>query len=117
MKLLDSLYYKKPEFLDPVSVINHVKHAGGFPFLAHPSYYNCGECMPVSELEKWVSKGICGIECYSPYCTPEESDFYSGFCKKNDLQISGGSDCHGDFLPRPMGVPEVTFDMLKLDFI
>ncbi len=109
--------YKKPEFFDSVSVINCVKHAGGFPFLAHPSYYNGGGQMPESELGNWVDKGICGIECYSPYCTPEESAFYVGFCKENDLQISGGSDCHGHFLPRPMGVPEVTLDMLKLDFI
>jgi len=110
-------FYKKPVFLDAVTIINQVRQASGFPFLAHPSHYYGGKKMPVTELEKWVDHGISGIECYSPYCSYDDSSYYTDFCRGNNLQISGGSDCHGDFLTRPLGVPEITLDMLKLNFI
>jgi len=109
--------YKKPVFSKPETVIDTVKKAGGFPFLAHPSAYNGGRRLSFSELEIWTGFGISGIECYSPYCSRADGDYYADFCRGNKLQISGGSDCHGSFLPRPLGVPEITLDMLKLEFV
>jgi hypothetical protein len=61
-------------------------------------------------LEIWKYFGIDGIECYSPYFeNREDAVYYVKYCKENDLMISGGSDCHGKFNERSIGVPKVTW--------
>ena len=56
-----------------------------------------------------IDKGLCtGV-----------GDFFKRIfthCKKHGLLISGGSDCHGTFVPgRLLGQPFITADMLRLD--
>jgi len=29
--------------------------------------------------------------------------------------ISGGSDCHGDYLDRSIGIPDINLDQLRID--
>lgn len=105
-------------FHDPCHVITTIKEAHGFAFLAHPSAYCHGERMPDGELKKWIDFGISGIECYSSYCSVQDAEEYAKFCRKNNLLISGGSDCHGTFiLSRKLGHPKITPDMLNLGFM
>jgi len=95
-------------------VIKTAKKSGGKIFLAHPSYHYRKSPMPEQELEYWLSLGIDGIECFSPYNKGEEQ-YYIDFCKKNNLMISGGSDCHGMFIPsRKIGLPDVKLDDLSI---
>ncbi len=101
-------------FQDPAAIIRIVKKARGVPFLAHPNVYFDDSRMPQKELEKWIDFGISGIECYSSYCGIQDAEEYVKFCKKNDLLVSGGSDCHGTFLSRKLGNPRITIDMLNL---
>jgi predicted metal-dependent phosphoesterase TrpH len=107
----------KVVFSDPLRVITTIREAGGFSFLAHPNAYFQGKKMPVEELQKWVALGISGIECYSSYCSIQEAQEYAEFCCHNNLFISAGSDCHGTFLPKKLGNPKVTLDMLNVEFI
>lgn len=105
------------KFNPPKEVMKICKAAGGKVFLAHPSYYYRGSHMPVEELDDWRALGIDGIECYSPYSKAEHYDFYVDYCNRNNLLISGGSDCHGDYMPeRELGHPKVTWEMLRLGF-
>ena len=105
----------KMVFNDPATVIDIIKEAEGVPFLAHPSGYFNGEKMPTRELKKWIDFGISGIECYTSYGSIEDAKEYVKFCNKNNLLISGGSDCHGTFVPdRKLGNPKVTLDMLNI---
>ena len=93
-------------FKSPEEVISLGKKSGGYVFLAHPSYHYREEGMPLEELKMWVELGIDGIECFTPYNNHNQADYYVDFCKKNNLMISGGSDCHGEFIPgRFLGVP------------
>ncbi len=95
-------------------VVKIAKESGGKIFLAHPSYHYKQTPMPHEELKYWLSLGIDGIECFSPYNVGSE-EYYKDFCKKNDLMISGGSDCHGEFIPaRRLGMPEVYLEELNL---
>lgn len=104
----------KAKLKGPEEVIKTAKHSGGRIFLAHPSYHYRNSRMPVEELEYWLSLGIDGIECFSPYNLGEEQ-YYIDFCKKNNLMISGGSDCHGMFIPsRKLGLPDVNYDDLNI---
>lgn len=105
-------------FKDPVEVIKTIKDAGGYSFLAHPSAYSKGERLSLEILKEWKEYGISGIECFSPYLKDiEDADYYIKFCEENDLMISAGSDCHGDFNKRTIGIPKVSMDKVRLDFI
>ncbi len=101
-------------FKDPETVVNTVKKAQGISFLAHPNAYFHGTNLPTEQLKKWIDFGISGIECYSSYPGLVKAEDYVSFCKKNNLLISGGSDCHGTFLSTKLGNPRITLDMLNL---
>ena len=106
----------KVEFDHPSRIIEIMQRAGGVAILAHPSAYGGGEKMERPGLQEWVGFGIQGIECYTPYNREKgDSDEYVEFCKRNRLLISGGSDCHGPFLTRELGVPQITREMVDTD--
>lgn len=101
-------------FEDPKEVISIIKKAGGKPFLAHPSAYH-RKRMSEEELLIWKSFGVVGVECHTPYNKEGDANFYKEFCKKNDLMISGGSDCHGGFVGRTIGLPDISLIDLNID--
>ncbi|MGE5559182.1 MAG: PHP domain-containing protein [Bacillota bacterium] len=101
-------------FKEPQTAIRIIKAAGGVPFLAHPNANYNGGTMPEEELMKWAGFGIDGVECYSSYNAPGDERIYLDFCRRNHLLISGGSDCHGSFLPKKLGEPPITLEMLNL---
>lgn len=107
-------YGQKLLFNDPKEIIDKIKQAGAIPVLAHPSAYNDGALLPTQDLAYWKDIGILGIECYSPYLKDlQHADYYKEFCNKNNLYITGGSDCHGGFVKRELGTPEVYEDMIN----
>ena len=101
-------------FKDPATIINTVRKAQGVSFLAHPNAYFKGIGLPTEQLKKWIGFGISGIECYSSYPGLVIAEDYVSFCKKNNLLISGGSDCHGTFISTKLGDPRITLDMLNM---
>jgi predicted metal-dependent phosphoesterase TrpH len=107
----------KLEFKSPEVVIEKIHQAGGYSILAHPSAYG-EKNMKIDFLESWTIFGIDGIECYSPYFEDiKDANYYVKFCKEKDLMISGGSDCHGKFNDRFIGVPKVTWENTTLEKI
>lgn len=103
-------------FKYPEEVFKICKKSGGYIFLAHPSYHYRQSAMPIEELKMWLDLGIDGIECFTPYNDKKQSEYYKEFCDKNNLMISGGSDCHGDFIPsRKLGVPHINLCDLRID--
>jgi len=98
----------------PEETIKIAKKSGGKVILAHPSSNYKNEYMPESEMKYWLEIGIDGMECYSPY-NQKFVQGYIDFCKKNNLIISGGSDCHGTFIKnRNLGVPHVELSDLNI---
>ncbi len=103
------------EFKGPEEVVKICKKSGGYLFLAHPSYHYRDSFMPIEELKFWTELGIDGVECFTPYNT-KGSDYYVDFCNKNNLMISGGSDCHGEFIKsRKLGEPAIYLSDLRID--
>lgn len=99
----------------PEETIRIAKNSGGKVILAHPAYNYKNVYMPESEMKYWLEIGIDGMECYSPY-NQSYVEGYLEFCKKNNLMISGGSDCHGSFLQsRKLGVPHVELKDLNIN--
>ncbi|MFZ5354360.1 MAG: PHP domain-containing protein [Bacillota bacterium] len=110
----DSYIFSKLCFKHPKEAIDTIVKAGGVPVLAHPgaAFYSRDYG---SVLNNMLEYGIRGIECYHPENSSEITDYCLKLCKEKDLLITGGSDCHGDFLPaRKLCLPELYLDMLDL---
>ena len=98
----------------PEAAISCVKQAGGISVLAHP-----GSGLYGNDYEKTVSlvleMGIDGIECYHPENSLEVTKYCLETCKKHNLYITGGSDCHGKFVKgRRLGKPDLDLSHLKI---
>lgn len=98
-------------------VATTITEAGGVPVLAHP-----GSGVYGSDIEHTLSmvleSGIMGLECFHPENSPEATKILLDFCYKHKLCITGGSDCHGDFVgTRRLSHPDINLSMLDLSGI
>jgi predicted metal-dependent phosphoesterase TrpH len=101
-------------FVKPEAAISSIKEAGGITVLAHP-----GSVLYGSDYNRVVAAaldmGVEGIECYHPENRPEVTERCLEISKKNGLYITGGSDCHGDFVKeRWIGKPDIDLSQLAL---
>jgi predicted metal-dependent phosphoesterase TrpH len=98
----------------PAQAIAAIRKANGVPILAHPgaSLRNVG----VSEetLQPFLDLGIAGLECRHIYNDEATTRFCLDWCARHDLLVTGGSDCHGGFAGRELGVPVVDTTDLRL---
>lgn len=96
--------------------IEKLHNSGAVVILAHPSYHYREDVMPKRKLDYFRRLGIDGIECYSSYNPhPFQNDYYKSYCQAHGLLISGGSDCHGPYIPtRHLGEPKVTLGDVSL---
>ncbi len=106
-------YYKEPQRLKALGIINYLSSIGAVPVLAHP-FLNMAEeeirCfLPVAK-----SAGLIGMETrYSLYdektqkCAEKLAEFF-------EIKESGGSDFHGDNKPNiPIGKPAVPYEFYE----
>ena len=102
-----------PTFPSPTEIISIVVAAGGVPILAHPGAQWLGITEEV--LEDFCQAGIRGLECYTSYHNMDTARHFAEWCRRHDLLITGGSDCHGGFVPdRKLGVPSIALADLRL---
>lgn len=109
--------FEKLIFASPGEAIKTISMAGGVPILAHPGadFYDRDYKSLISFM---IGEGIKGIECYHPENSEEITRFCLEICKSKDLLVTGGSDCHGEFVAgRYLGHPEIRLSQLKLDGI
>lgn len=85
-------------------VSEEIRNLGGKVFLAHLFTY------PLRDYEKYLdslveNNIIDGIETYYSKFSNEEIKFIETYCRKNNLYMSAGTDCHGDKKPdRKIGI-------------
>lgn len=95
-----------------------VKQANGVPVLAHPGYlYRRNPDGFIAMLKEMKACGTEGIECYYPSHSKDITNICIDFCKKNDMRITVGCDCHGDFDKSEgftIGALDVSLPMLDL---
>ena len=89
----------------PSQAIKLIKDIGGIPVLAHPYIIRNDDI-----IAEFVKEGIMGLEVYYPEHTQGMINFYVEFCRKNNLLLTGGSDCHG------AAKPEVRIGSLKIPY-
>lgn len=72
-----------------------IRDNGGKVFLAHLFKYKMTDHLKFAQ-ELLDAHIIDGIECYYLIFSEEQSSSLVSFCEKNNLYMSGGTDCHGD---------------------
>ncbi|MGM0501903.1 MAG: PHP domain-containing protein [Bacillota bacterium] len=82
--------YVERERLDVKGAIDLIKEADGIPIIAHPGLIGNDEL-----LDQFLDWGAKGVEVYHSEHDDEEQDKYLSFSKRNNILITGGSDCHG----------------------
>lgn len=105
--------HPQAEFPSPERVISVAQKAGGVVSLAHPgaSFYNGAG---VKQLDELVEMGLQGLECYSFHHDEAATRGYLDYCDSRNLLVTGGSDSHGGFAGRALGVPPVHAGDLRL---
>ncbi|MBT4513335.1 MAG: PHP domain-containing protein [Chloroflexi bacterium] len=102
---------KYPLSISEASTI--IRNAGGILALAHPNDPNGTSLMKVTTdlhkqskiIEEYMLEYIDGIECWHSRHDPDATSHYIEFAKKNNLIMTGGSDCHQN--PILMGTVQV----------
>jgi predicted metal-dependent phosphoesterase TrpH len=103
-----------PPFPHPTEAVAVIREAGGVPILAHPGVSMRHAGLTEETLRPFLDFGIAGLECYSHYHDEATTRFCLDWCNRHDLLITGGSDCHGGFVGRELGVPVVDTADLRL---
>lgn len=115
VNIRSELGHEWPDFVHPTEAIAVIREAGGHPVLAHP-----GESLAkrdgLSEatLAPFLAYGIEGLECYSQYHDATMTSLCVDWCDRHDLLMTGGSDYHGGFVGRRLGVPRTDTANLRL---
>lgn len=108
-----------PKFASPEEVIETIVKAHGVPVLAHPGVNLYGHRNSLEQvLQDFFGQGIQGIEVFHTQHNEAQTKTCYEWAARKGLQVTGGSDCHGSFIPhRKLGFPEVYVDKLKVDKI
>jgi hypothetical protein len=112
--LLAGLPTEWPAFPHPAEAIAVIQEAGGVPVLAHPGASMRRVGITAETLGLFLEFGIAGLECYTHYHDQATTRFCLDWCERRDLLVTGGSDCHGGFVGRELGVPAVDSADLRL---
>lgn len=97
----ESIFYidETKDYPKVQDVIDATHKAKGLAFLAHLYEY------PLDNHEETITKmikefNLDGIECCHSNFTKQQSEFLIGFCERQNLYMSGGSDYHGEAKPK-----------------
>jgi predicted metal-dependent phosphoesterase TrpH len=101
-------------FPHPGEAIAAIRDAGGVPILAHPGTSLGDGGVNEETLRPLLDLGIAGLECFHIYNDEPTTRFCLDWCRRHDLIVTGGSDCHGGFAGRELGVPPVDTADLRL---
>jgi predicted metal-dependent phosphoesterase TrpH len=113
-KLVNPLHLEWPPFPHPADAIAVIRKGNGVPILAHPGASLRRVGVNDETLHPFLDFGIAGLECYACYHDEATTRFCLEWCDRHDLLITGGSDSHGGFVGRELGVPAIDSDDLRL---
>ena len=87
-------------YVRPEEAIHAIKQSGGIPVLAHPSFGSGSEHITGAEMENRILRlmdfGLEGLEAYYSGFTPDLQAELLRYAEKYDLNVTAGSDYHGE---------------------
>jgi predicted metal-dependent phosphoesterase TrpH len=105
----DSPAYVEKLKMQPEDVFRLILSAGGIPVLAHPGVTKVDERIP-----QFIREGLLGIEVFHAEHGDAAMRHYLGYCRKNGLAYTGGSDFHnGNQSKSEIGVPKVPYSAVE----
>ena len=112
-QMFDEIGHPQAEFPLVDEVVDCVHQASGVVVLAHPgaSFYNG---VDTERLNLLVEMGVGGLECFSFHHDAQTTRSFLHYCRRRNLLVTGGSDSHGGFAGRTIGVPPVFARDLRL---
>ena len=87
-----SCYVPKQQ-LNPEGAVEAIKKVNGLAVIAHPGLLDAA--FAESLIERLAKTGLDGIEAYYPEHSPETVRRFEDLAAKNNLILTGGTDCHG----------------------
>lgn len=97
----------------PEKAIEIITNAGGKAVLAHPKYISNSKEKLENLIRKFKENGLWGIEAYYSKHTKSDIDKFINIANKFDLNVTAGSDFHGDNKPEIKIGMEVESDLLN----
>lgn len=91
--------YVNQEMLSPEEALKVILNSGGQPFLAHPVSLKLSLDKLMVFCKKLKDVGLSGIEVFNSAHDKQQTKKYLSIAKKLNLNVSGGSDFHGDLKP------------------
>ncbi|MBQ7718003.1 MAG: PHP domain-containing protein [Clostridia bacterium] len=91
--------YSKRQLLTDKECISLINTAGGLAFCAHLHLMKKSDEDLYDFLKDMKTAGLCGIEGYYTDYTTEMGQKYRSFAKELGLELSGGTDFHGEMKP------------------
>jgi len=105
-----------PQFPAIDETIKIIHAAGGSAFLAHSAsdFHGLGLEITLSALS---GQNFDGFECYHSGHSVEDTATLVRHCLEHNKLISGGSDCHGTFVPsRRIGLPVIYENDIRMEW-
>lgn len=98
--------YVEKHAVDPIRAVRLLVAAGGVAVLAHPGLYGNRDSdggIPDAVVEEMAAAGLAGIEADHPDHTPGHRDRYRDLARGLGLEITAGSDYHGEAKTNQLG--------------
>jgi predicted metal-dependent phosphoesterase TrpH len=87
-----------PKFkMSALHAVELIHQAGGVAVMAHPGLNRCDNLIPAL-----ADCGLDGLECYHTKHSFAESEHYLKIAEREQLLVTGGSDCHGLSKGKPL---------------
>ena len=111
---IDAPAYVPKKTLTIKESIDLINRNNGIAVLAHPGILKNKKNI----INYCIKSGIQGIESIHSKHSKEDVEFFKNLARKNDLLITGGSDCHGQLFNNELLLGKFYIDekeMLKIE--
>lgn len=99
------------EYFPADKAIREIQRIGGIAVLAHPTTISKDRGVLREVIGTLVSAGLDGIEAYNSLATIDDAEFLCAIARRYRLEVTGGSDFHGNEGENILGIRDNRFNL------